>query len=145
MKVVEVAEFDTDGHLARREFDLRVNARNFLFHLARRIHLRAGLGRGKVGYPSRPGRHSHHPLIAFLAEAPLVLHVWLRCGNTSSARGAAAFLTEAFALMPAHWTLRTVRADSGFFENGLLTFIEALGISYIVVKNRFLEEIQTTS
>ncbi len=44
-----------------------------------------------------------------------------------------AFLTEAFALMPAHWKLRTVRADSGFFENPLLTFLEALGIPYIVV------------
>ena len=88
----------------------------------------------KRGYnPSRPGRNSHHPLLAFLAEAPLVLHAWLRCGNTGSARGAAAFLTEAFALMPAHWKLRTVRADSGFFENALLTFLEARGIPYIVV------------
>jgi hypothetical protein len=86
------------------------------------------------GYnPSRPGRHSHHPLIAFLAEAPLVLHAWLRCGNTGSARGAAAFLSEAFALMPAGWKLRVVRADSGFFENALLTFLESLGIPYIVV------------
>jgi hypothetical protein len=88
----------------------------------------------KKGYnPSRPGRHSHHPLLAFIAEAPLILHAWLRSGNTGSARGAVAFLTEALALMPAAWKLRTVRADSGFFDNTLLTFLEARAIPYIVV------------
>jgi hypothetical protein len=35
--------------------------------------------------------------------------------------------------MPAHWKLRTVRADSGFFENALLTFLEERAIPYIVV------------
>jgi hypothetical protein len=35
--------------------------------------------------------------------------------------------------MPGHWKLRTVRADSGFFENALLTFLEARGIPYIIV------------
>jgi hypothetical protein len=35
--------------------------------------------------------------------------------------------------MPAHWKLRTVRADLGFFENPLVTFLEALSIPYIVV------------
>ena len=34
------------------------------------------------------------------------------------------------------WNLRTVRADSGFFENALLTFLEALGIPYIVAARR---------
>ncbi len=90
-------------------------------------------GAKRVYNPSRPGRNRHHPLLAFLTEAPLVLHAWLRSGNTRSARGAVAFLTEALTLMPAHWKLRTVRADSGFFENTLLTFLEARGLPYIVV------------
>ena len=107
----------------------------FSLDLDSTVFQRSGNQEGaKRGYnPSRPGRNSHHPLLAFLAEAPLVLHAWLRCGNTGSARGAAAFLTEALALMPAHWKLRTVRADSGFFENALLTFLEARGIPYIIV------------
>jgi hypothetical protein len=107
----------------------------FSLDLDSTVFQRSGNQEGaKRGYnPSRPGRNSHHPLLAFLAEAPLVLHAWLRCGNTGSARGAAAFLTEAFALMPTHWKLRTVRADSGFFENALLIFLEARGIPYIVV------------
>ena len=41
--------------------------------------------------PRKHGRPSHHPLIAFLAEAKLVLHAWLRSGNTGSARGCARF------------------------------------------------------
>lgn len=107
----------------------------FSLDLDSTVFQRSGSQEGaKRGYnPSRPGRHSHHPLLAFLAEAPLVLHAWLRCGNTGSARGAAAFLSEALALMPSHWKLRTVRADSGFFENALLSFLESRGIPYIVV------------
>jgi hypothetical protein len=90
-------------------------------------------GRKKGYNPARPGRHSHHPLLAFLAEAPLVLHAWLRSGNTGTARGVVAFLTEALSLMPAAWKLRCVRADSGFFDNALLSFLEARAIPYIVV------------
>lgn len=110
-------------------------AEGFSLDLDSTVFQRSGSQEGaKRGYnPSRPGRHSHHPLLAFLAEAPLVLHVWLRSGNTGSARGAVAFLTEALALMPTRWKLRTVRADSGFFENALLSFLEARGIPYIVV------------
>lgn len=110
-------------------------AEGFSLDLDSTVFQRIGNQEGaKRGYnPSRPRRHSHHPLIAFLAVAPLVLHAWLRSGNTGSARGAVVFLTKAFALMPAHWKLRTVRADSGFFENPLLTFLEELGIPYIVV------------
>ena len=47
------------------------------------------------GYnPRRPGRNSHHPLLAVLAEAPFILHGWLRSGNAGAARGAAPFLRE---------------------------------------------------
>jgi hypothetical protein len=81
----------------------------FSLDLDSTVFQRSGNQEGaKRGYnPSRPGRNSHHPLIAFL--------------------------TEALALMPAHWKLRTVRADSGFFENALLTFLEARSIPYIIV------------
>lgn len=38
------------------------------------------------GYnPRKHGRPSHHPLLAILAEAKLVLHAWLRSGNTAIA------------------------------------------------------------
>jgi len=90
------------------------------------VFQRSGQQEGaKRGYnPTRPGRHSHHPLLALLAQAPLVLHAWLRSGNTGTACGVTGFLTEALAVIPGGWKLRTVRADSGFFENALLTFLE---------------------
>jgi hypothetical protein len=110
-------------------------AEGFSLDLDSTVIQRRGHQQGaKKGYnPARPGRHSLHPLLAFLAEAPLVLHAWLRSGNTGTARGVVAFLTEALLLMPAAWKLRTVRADSGFFDNTLLSFLEARAIPYIVV------------
>lgn len=39
------------------------------------------------GYnPSRHGRASHHPLLAFVAEARMVANFWLRPGNAHSAK-----------------------------------------------------------
>jgi hypothetical protein len=88
----------------------------------------------KRGYhPRKPGRPSHHPILAVLAEPVLVLHGWLRSGNTSAGRGAVAFLTEALALLPAGWRVRTVRADSGFFDGQLLDFLEARQLPYVIV------------
>jgi hypothetical protein len=90
-------------------------------------------GAAKGYNPHRPGRKSHHPLLAVLAEAPCILHAWLRSGNTGAARGICEFLKEAFALLPQGWKLRTVRADSGFFAEELLEFLEDRGIAYVVV------------
>jgi len=83
--------------------------------------------------PQRKGRNSHHPLLAVLAEAPFILRGWLRSGNTGSARGAVSFLQEALALLPEGMWLRTVRADSGFFDETLLAFLEGRGLPCIIV------------
>ena len=83
--------------------------------------------------PRRKGRNSHHPLLAVLAEAPFILHGWLRSGNTGAARGVVPFLQEALALLPEGMWVRTVRADSGFFEEALLAFLEARALSYVIV------------
>jgi len=88
----------------------------------------------RKGYnPRRKGRRSHHPLLAVLAEAPFVLHAWLRSGNASAARGVVGFLQEALALLPEGLWIRSVRADSGFFEEALLGFLEERGLRYVVV------------
>jgi len=44
--------------------------------------------------PRKHGRPSHHPLLAVLSEAHLLLHGWLRSGNCGSARGVVEFLQE---------------------------------------------------
>jgi len=90
-------------------------------------------GSAKGYNPKRPGRKTHHPLLAVLGEARCVLHAWLRSGNTSASRGVSDFLSEALALVPAHWKIRCVRADSGFFARELFEFLEQRAIPYVVV------------
>jgi hypothetical protein len=86
------------------------------------------------GYnPKKHGRPSHHPLLAIMAETHFVLHSWLRSGNCSSSRGVVEFLKEALALLANRLRIRVVRADSGFFDDKLLSFLEGQEIPYIVV------------
>ena len=110
-------------------------AGGFSLDLDSTVFQRAGRQAGAAkGYnPRRPGRKSHHPILAVLAEVPFVLHGWLRSGNTGAARGVVAFLSEALALLPGGWTIRCVRADSGFFEDALLSFLEQRALPYLVV------------
>jgi DDE family transposase len=85
------------------------------------------------GYnPRKHGRPSHHPLLAILAEAKLVLHAWLRSGNTASARGVKAFLAETLARVPADFRFYAVRADSGFFLSELLDELEHRALPYAI-------------
>ena len=84
-------------------------------------------GARKGHNPRKHGRPSHHPLLAVLAEAHFVLHGWLRSGNCSSARGVVEFLKEGLALLGPRHRIRVVRADSGFFDDKLLSFLEQRG------------------
>jgi hypothetical protein len=68
-----------------------------------------------------------------LAEAHFTLHGWLRSGNPGPARGVIPFLQETLALLPEGTWLRTVRADSGFFDGHFLDFLEERGLPYVVV------------
>ena len=83
--------------------------------------------------PRKHGRPSHHPLLAVLAEAHFVLHGWLRSGNCGTSRGVVEFLEEALALWQQRQKIRLVRADSGFFDDKLLSFLEQRCLPYIVV------------
>jgi DNA-directed RNA polymerase subunit N (RpoN/RPB10) len=83
--------------------------------------------------PRKHGRPSHHPLLAVLGEAHFLLHGWLRSGNCGAARGAEEFLKEALALWGQRQKIRLLRADSGFFDDKLLSFLEQRLLAYIVV------------
>lgn len=114
---------------------LAVPASGFHLDLDSTVFQRSGQQEGAFkGYnPQRRGRGSHHPLLAVLAEAPFILHGWLRSGNTVAAGGAVQFLREALALLPERMGIRCVRADSGFFEKEFVEFLEERGLPYIVV------------
>lgn len=83
--------------------------------------------------PRKHGRPSHHPLLAVLGEAHFLLHGWLRSGNCGTSRGGEEFLQEALALWGQRQTIRLVRADSGFFDDQLLSFLEQRRLPYIIV------------
>lgn len=110
-------------------------ASGFSLDLDSTVFQRSGHQQGAAkGYnPRRPGRKSHHPLLAVLAEASFVLHAWLRSGNTGASTGVKEFLIETLALLPAQIKIRCVRADSGFFDQKLLAFFEEQQLAYIVV------------
>ena len=110
-------------------------ARGFHLDLDSTVLQRSGKQEGAVkGYnPLRRGRGSHHPLLAVLAEAPFILHGWLRSGNTVAAGGAVEFLKEALALLPEWIKIWCIRGDSGFFEKDLIEFLEEHKMPYIVV------------
>ena len=114
-------------------------ASGFSLDLDSTIFNREGHQEGAAkGYnPRRPGRNSHHPLLAALAaalaEAPFILRAWLRSGNRAAGRGVIAFLQESLAQLPAGWRIRTGRADSGFFDQALLSYLEECGLPSIIV------------
>jgi Transposase DDE domain group 1 len=86
------------------------------------------------GYnPDKPGRPSHHPLVAFLAEGRRLLWAVLRSGNSGSANGCVEFLRQALTVLPKGHRIGLVRADAGFFEKRLLEYLESQQLPYIVV------------
>lgn len=82
--------------------------------------------------PKKHGRPSHHPIFAMLAEAKVVVHAWLRSGNTGTARGVCAFLAETIARLRDGFRLYALRADSGFFVTEFLDDLEARRLPYAI-------------
>jgi Transposase DDE domain group 1 len=86
------------------------------------------------GYnPRKPGRPSHHPLVAFLAEGRRLLWASMRSGNSGSANGCVEFLKQALTVLPEEHRIGLVRADAGFFEKRLLEYLETQQLPYIIV------------
>jgi hypothetical protein len=110
-------------------------AQGYSMDLDSTVFERYGQQQGALkGYnPKKHGRPCHHPLLAILAETHFVLHAWLRSGNCGPSRGVVEFLKEALALLGTHHRIRVIRADSGFFDDKLLSFLEGRHLPYIVV------------
>jgi hypothetical protein len=64
---------------------------------------------------------------------PDTLESWLRSGNAGAGQGAVQFLSEALSLIGAKHRIRCVRADSCFFGDNFLQFLEERALPYIVV------------
>jgi hypothetical protein len=89
-------------------------------------------GVAKGYHPTKPGRHSHHPLLGMLAEAKMIVHCWLRAGNASTHRGAVEFVDEVLSRLPPNTRLKAIRGDSGFFSKEYLGAFEERGLGYAI-------------
>lgn len=86
-----------------------------------------------VGYnKQRRGSASHRPLFAFVSDWRMVLHAWLRPGNTSDMNGTREFTEEALGFLGGRHQVGLVRADAGFYDGKFLGLLESKAIDYIV-------------
>jgi hypothetical protein len=90
-------------------------------------------GSRKGHNPVKPGRPSHHPLVAWLSERRRLLWATLRAGHAGTANGAREFLAQALTMLPPGHRIGLVRADAGFCVTAFLTALEARDLSYIIV------------
>lgn len=121
------------GHL-NRWFWEQVAPKTITVDLDSSVMTRYGEQEGAtVGYnPEKRGRRSHHPLFAFVADLRMVLHAWMRPGNTGTSNGADVFFAEALEILGAKHKVGLVRADSGFFVGKFLDYLEGKVVRYIV-------------
>lgn len=110
-----------------------VKFNNFVLDIDSSVMTRYGEQEGaKKGYnPSKKGRASHHPLIAFIADVKLVANMWLRSGDCSSANNFLAFLEDTLSKLK-NKTIGLIRLDSGFFQTNILDYLEQKVMDYIV-------------
>jgi hypothetical protein len=88
-------------------------------------------GANKGYNPQKPGRSSHHPLVAFVADTRMVANFWLRPGNTHTTNNLIPFLQSTIHNL-GEKTVGLLRADSGFYSNEILSFLEKGQIKYVV-------------
>lgn len=85
------------------------------------------------GYnPTKRGRPSHHPLLAFLNGRKIVLNLWNRSGNTSSANNIIAFFESCYHRVSKLIKIKGVLADSGFYMESFIEAIESKGLNYVI-------------
>lgn len=115
---------------------------NFTLDIDSSVMTRYGEQEGaKKGYnPSKRGRASHHPLIAFIADVKLVANMWLRSGNTSSANNFLSFLEDTLSKLK-NKTIGLIRLDSGFFQSDILDYLEEKVMNYVIAV-KFSQPIQ---
>jgi len=86
-----------------------------------------------VGYTRQGLKPCHRPLIAALAEGKLIAGYALRRGDSPCANGAAEFLRQTVAGLPAHLRVGLVRGDAGFGETSVQAMAQTLGLKFIFV------------
>lgn len=89
-------------------------------------------GSAKGYNPRKRGRNSHHPLIAFISQTRTVANAWLRPGNTAASSNCKSFLEETFEEVLKDQEVGLLRADSGFYTEEILKYLESRNQNYII-------------
>ena len=89
-------------------------------------------GSAKGYNPNKRGRNSHHPLMAFVGQTRMVANAWLRPGNTADSSSCKLFMQETFDQALKGKKIGLVRADSGFYNEELLSYLEQERHNYIM-------------
>lgn len=89
-------------------------------------------GSAKGYNPNKRGRNSHHPLMAFVSQTRMVANAWLRPGNTAASSNCKAFMEETFKRALQGKDIGLVRADSGFYTEDIMSYLEEERHNYIL-------------
>jgi hypothetical protein len=111
----------------------QVGASNITLDLDSSVITRYGQPQGaSKGYNARkPGRLSHHPLMAFVADSRMLANCWLRPGSSHTANNTRAFLANTQEHL-AGKRIGLLRADSGFCDDAFLTHLQQSAIPYVI-------------
>lgn len=71
------------------------------------------------------------PLIAMVGSMRMIANFWLRSGNSGTANNFAGFLDQTLANLKGT-KVRLLRADSGFYSQEVITYLESKSINYII-------------
>lgn len=96
----------------------------------------------KKGYnPKKRGRSSHHPICAFLSNSRYIVNTWNRAGNAHSAENIVEFARQTCIRLGEKIEIRSVLADSGFYETPFVSFLEEKRLKYVIAV-KFYRSIQ---
>ena len=117
---------------------------NFTLDFDSTVMVREGEQEGATkGYnPTRPGRNSHHPLLAFVSDIRMIANYWLRPGNAADSTNYLSFLEDTLDKL-SNKKVGLIRMDSGFFSKEIIDHIEDRELSYIIAC-RFNNRIKST-
>jgi hypothetical protein len=80
----------------------------------------------------KPGRKSHHPILAFVSDIEMVANFWLRSGSAHTSNNFFAFLEETLSFFEDK-KIGLLRLDSGFYDGKIFSYLEesSRAIDYI--------------
>lgn len=125
-------------HALGQWFFEQIRLDNYTLDLDSTVVTRYGSQQGaKRGYnPSKPGRNSHHPLLAFVDECKMIANFWLRSGDAYTTNNFLSFLDDTMSRLVGK-RVSLLRADSGFYSKEIFDYLEQKAIKYIIVARHY--------